>query len=217
MDNFIEKMPNWLRYLLSIPTGILCYIICYYIFAFGIRWVASYDSIMFQLYLFLYPDCIGLIAFFTGINYILPKYKFSITFILSLLYSAIIFIGLGFSIFTQDITVTYVISIIISLVTLIIYCLVLYKEKEIVDYTLQEKYNELANCAKTLLNVNTIDETLYATIDFYKSQGVDTNKIKINYSNKEKTISELIMLGLCTNNIDFAIAQTKEFYNSKIN
>ena len=74
-------------------------------------------------------------------------------------------------------------------------------------------YVQLADIMKQGLGVSDTDEALSKTYEFYKEQGIDVDSIELDLSNKEKSLSMIVMLGLGTNDIEDAITKTKEFYN----
>ena len=92
----MEKIPNWLRYIIAIPGGILGMIVVYFIGYFSNLWVASPDSLMMKFFAWLYGNGIGIIVGLYCMDLILPKYKIQFNITLSLLYGALIVVAFTF-------------------------------------------------------------------------------------------------------------------------
>lgn len=127
----MEKIPNWLRYILAIPFGIVCLVIGYYIGYIGNRWVASPDSLMMITYNFLYANGINVIMMMYGMNTMLPKYKFRFTLVVSIILFCLGIISLRLTIFMNTITVKYVIGLFLTFLAIIFSCYYTYQQEEI--------------------------------------------------------------------------------------
>lgn len=217
MNNLLEKIPDWARYLLAIPFGVVGWFIGYYIGYFSNLYVASPDSLAMKVYIFLYNNGINVIVLLGTMNYMLPKYQFQFTLGISILLCSIIMIGLGMSILVQNITISYILSIILFF-SAIIYCCYhtfkkyneeIYKDKFNAN---NSKYEELCKIVMKGLKVEDIDEAIDKTYGFYKEQDLDVESVDVDKDNKFIILSKLVMLGLDTDDIDIAIQETKEFY-----
>lgn len=127
MDEFVDKIPNWLRYILAIPVGLISIFLFYYIGYFSTRFVASEDSIAMWLFYFLYQNGINVIVMVTAMNYVLPKYQFRFTIAVAIIFCSLGMIGLGISIMTNSITVKYIIGLILTFCSFIYACYHTYK------------------------------------------------------------------------------------------
>lgn len=218
MDDFLNKIPNWLRYILAVPIGIVCLYIVYFIGYFSNLYIASPDSLCIEIYKFIYSNCINVLVMISSMNFILPKYQFKFTLVISIIFCSIGFVGLGMNILMQNITVTYIIGLVLTMASFGFSCYHTFKKYPSTNQTKEDlleinnKYKELANIVIKGLDVDTLDEALKETYEFYREQGID---LKIDENNKEKTLSLLVMKGLETENIDEAISQTTEFYKNE--
>lgn len=212
MDNFLNKLPNWLRYIVAIPIGIISLVVFYYIGYFSNLYIASPDSIYIKIYNFLYNNGINVIIMISVMNYVLPKYQFQFTLILSILFCGIAFTGLGMNILMQNITTFYIIGFLLTIISFIFCCYYTYKE-----YTMNkiDKYVELSNIVMKGLDISNINEAITIVYKFYKEQNINLDSIKIEDENKFKVLSEIVMLGTETKDIDEAIKNTTEFYTNK--
>lgn len=122
MDDFIEKIPNWIRYILALPAGIVCLIIFYYIGYFANLYIASPDSWCIKFYTFFYNNGINVLIMMGVMNYILPNYQFKFTLVISVIFFALGFIGLGMNILIQNITVTYILGLVLTVIAFIYCC-----------------------------------------------------------------------------------------------
>lgn len=127
MDEFVDKIPNWLRYILAIPVGLISIFLFYYIGHFSTRFVASEDSIAMWLFYFLYQNGINVIIMVTAMNYVLPKYQFKFTIVVSIIFCSLGMIGLGINIMTNSITIKYIIGLILTFGSFIYVCYHTYK------------------------------------------------------------------------------------------
>lgn len=127
-ENIFNKVPNWLRYILSVPLGIVAVIIVYIIGYWSNLWVASPDSLMMQFFTFIYQNGINVFILIGTICYVLPKYQIQFTITISVLICALGFIGLGMSILLDNITVTYIIGFVLTFVSFILTCIYVFKQ-----------------------------------------------------------------------------------------
>lgn len=128
--SIIEKMPNWLRYILAIPFGILCLIIVYYIGYFSNRLIASRDSWLIVIYNFLYANGINVIVMVTGMNCMLPKYQFGFTLTIAIIFCSLGMMGLGIGLITATVSVLDIIGVLLTLLAFIYACETTYKEEQ---------------------------------------------------------------------------------------
>lgn len=218
MESLLEKIPNWVRYVLAIPFGLVCWFVGYYIGYFSNLYVASPDSWAMKIYIFLYNNGINVLVMLGTMNYMLPKYHFQFTLVISIILSSIIMIGLGMSILVQNITISYILGIMLFFSCIAYCCYCAYKEHINEDRNkidINNKYLELSNVVMKELGTNNIDEAIKLTYSFYKEHGVDVDKVEIGEKNKFETLSKLVMLGLDTDNIDEAIRETMDFYTNQ--
>lgn len=229
--SMIDKFPNWLRYILAIPFGILCLYIVYYMGYFSSRFIASPDSWLMIIYNFLYANGINVLVMMAGMNYMLPKYQFGFTLTVSLIFCSIGMIGLGMSIITKTVTVPYIIGLILTFIAFIYSCYVSFEDEEKNNqiysnsYQVENieeisniekiKYVKLAEIVMNALGTTNIGETLEQTYKFYENNGVDMNSIKITSQNPYIILAEIMMQALGTHNIDDTIDKAIEFYREQ--
>ena len=96
----MEKLPNWLRYILAIPFGIVCSIIGYYFVWFSNVLFASPDSLYMVLIDYMYTNCFNVFVMIYSMNYMLPKHQFKFTVTLSIIYCSLCLFALGL-VFTE--------------------------------------------------------------------------------------------------------------------
>ncbi len=128
MDDFLDKMPNWLRYILAIPIALIAVILGYYIFYWSNLWVASPDSLMIIFCTFIYQNGLNVFVLIATMNYILPKHQIKFTLTISIIYCAIGFVGLGMVLLMGEITIPYIVGFITTLISFIISCVFTFKE-----------------------------------------------------------------------------------------
>ena len=128
MDDFLNKIPNWLRYILAIPFSLIAVIVGYYIFYWSNLWVASPDSLMMIFFNFIYKNGLNVFVLIGTLNYILPKHQIKFTLTISIIFCAIGFIGLGMVLLVGEITLPYIIGFITTLISFIISCIFTFKE-----------------------------------------------------------------------------------------
>ncbi len=127
-DNFINKIPNWLRYILAIPVGLIAVIIGYYIFYWSNLWVASPDSLMMKFCTFIYQNGLNVFILIGVIVYIVPKHQIEFAIVLSIIFCSIGFVGLGMTILVGEITFSYIIGFTLTLISFIVNCLFVFKK-----------------------------------------------------------------------------------------
>ncbi len=119
---FINKIPNFVRYIVAIPFGILCLIVGYYIGYFSQLYIASPDSLAIKIYNFLYQNGINVLVMIGGMNLILPKHRFKFTLIISVIFGFIGITGLGINIAYNNITISYIVGLILTILAFIYAC-----------------------------------------------------------------------------------------------
>ena len=124
---FVEKMPNWLRYIIAVPTGILTLVIFYYIGYFSNLYIASPDSLFMIIYSFLYNNGINVFEMIETMKFVLPRHQFKFTLIISIIFCSLGMIGLGMSFITNNITLSYIIGLVLTFVCFIVECCHTYK------------------------------------------------------------------------------------------
>lgn len=75
-----------------------------------------------------------------------------------------------------------------------------------------EKYIELSKILMKSIKTNDINEAIELSSAFYKSQGIEIDKINFSSQNPYVILSEIIMFALEEDDIDKAIIQTINFY-----
>lgn len=129
MEEKINNIPNWLRYILAIPYGILLVLFVFIILQISNSLYADSDSFWSLLLTFLFRNGINLIIFFYGLNVMLPNYKFKITLILSIAFGIFYtFIG-GMAYVTDNITIEYILADIEVISCLILSCYFSFTQK----------------------------------------------------------------------------------------
>ena len=104
-DNFLEFVEGWpktLRYILSLPSFVLGYIIGHLCIKFA-RYVVTNDET--SLYYIIVEYAIEAISFYVGLLFfysMMPKYKVKSTLILSALIIIIGFMSLGITIMSMN-------------------------------------------------------------------------------------------------------------------
>lgn len=127
MDEYIEKMPNWLRYILSIPFGIICVIFVGTIIYISNLIFSDPNSIWTIISNFIFANGLNVIIFFYGFNLMLPDKKFTITLVLSIIIGITYSILQGISIGLNIISFEYILAYIIFITSLILSCYLSYK------------------------------------------------------------------------------------------
>lgn len=205
-ENIFVKFPNWLRYILSIPLGLISVIVCYYIGYWANLWIASPDSLMMYFFTFIYQNSINVFVLIGTICYVLPKYQFQFTLTISILFCSLGFVGLGMNILINNITISYIIGFILTFVSFVISCI--YTFNNLKNCTIEIKNKEINNKEN---NINDWNEYLQNN---YSTMGTTTNlnDIESNSHNIEITIKDI------TNNIERVsnIIEGKEKVNSDL-
>lgn len=128
MIDFINKIPNTLRYIISIPVSLIGVVLLYFIISLGNLLFSDPNSIWYLFTNFIIVNGLNVIIFFWIFNIILPKYRFKITLALSILLGIVICVIQGISIATNTLTTEYIIGCTITIISLIISCILSYKE-----------------------------------------------------------------------------------------
>ena len=81
---FIEKLPNWLRYILAIPFGILAYIVISFIILLGQSLFNDANSIWLTLISFIISNGISIIIFLNAVYFMVPNNKYKFTLVLAI-------------------------------------------------------------------------------------------------------------------------------------
>ena len=237
MDEVIEKIPNWLRYILAIPFGIICSILIYYVGYFSNLWIASPDSLMIKFYDYIYSNVINILIFMITMSYMLPKHQFKFVLTISIIFCSLSLIVIGMAIVMNTITLQDLIGMILSIVASIWSCFYIYNEfsnQETIYITKEDKekqndlYDKFENISQdkfiTLSNimikgmeVSNIDEALDKSYEFYKQSDIKLDDINLEDENKYKTLSIIMMRALETNNIDDTINKIADFYKIETN
>ena len=138
----MEKVPNWLRYIIAIPGGILGSILAYCIVNFSNLWIASPDSLMIKLWAWVYGNGVGILIALYFMDLILPKYKVQFNITLSLLYGALIVVAFTF-LFLGITTYTWgqILGGIFNIVCLICFNVYAFKHQEELNADNKEQNN----------------------------------------------------------------------------
>lgn len=227
----MERIPNWLRYILAIPYGIVSYLIIYYIGYFSNLWIASPDSLMIRFYCYIYTNVIGTFIFMYAMISMLPKHQFKFAVVVSIILCALAFVGIGMSIMIGNVTYSDIIAIFLWVGSFIYSCYYIFKvfnsnssiidvndyAIEVKDYALDDnenKYTKLFRIVAKGLNVCTVDEAILKTYTFYKEQGLEVENTPID-DDKYKTLANILMFGLGTNDMDKTISTLIDFYSEQ--
>lgn len=76
-DNFFEKLPNWIRWIIALPCSIIFSIIAAFVSGFAINWTYNFDANPFILK--LTTQTASLIVLLFTIYFCVPKYQKQIT------------------------------------------------------------------------------------------------------------------------------------------
>lgn len=132
-ENFIKRMPNWLRYLLALPLSILS-IIPIDIIIFISNWLYSdINSVWYFISNFIVANVLNILIFFFSLNYILPKYKFGVTVTFNAILVVLIFLLLISSMYNYTLDFKTFIGLVLNAIACIISCYYSYKNKDNVD------------------------------------------------------------------------------------
>ena len=154
----MEKLPNWLRYILAIPFGFICLIIMYYICYFSNLWIASPDSLMIKFFNYIYNNGINAIVFIYAMDTMLPKHQFKFAVTISIIFCGIGMIGLGMSIMTGDITVSYLISLVFNIICFIYACYYTFKEYNEVPVIITPNNQNISNTYNVTNGDNSVSD-----------------------------------------------------------
>ncbi len=122
-------MPNWLRYVLAVPYGLILVIVFAFIIYFSNIMFADPNSLYFYLSNFIFRNGINIIIFFWGLNTVLPNYRFKITLVISIIFGLAYTLLQGISIVRNTINLEYIIAHIEVIICLIISCYLNFNKK----------------------------------------------------------------------------------------
>ena len=125
----MDRLPNWLRYVLAIPYGIVLVVFVGFIIYISNLFFSDSDSLYTYIINFIYRNGVNIIILFYGINNMLPNYKFKITLILSIIIGIVYSVFLGMLIMLGDLSIEYIIAYILLIFTLILSCYFSFTEK----------------------------------------------------------------------------------------
>lgn len=125
----MEKIPNWLRYVLAVPYGLILVIISAFIIYFSNIMFADPDSLYFYLSNFIFRNGINVIIFFWGLNTALPNYRFKVTLVISIIFGLAYTLLQGISIARNTINLEYIIAYIEVIICLITSCYLSFNKK----------------------------------------------------------------------------------------
>lgn len=126
----MEKIPNWLRYILAIPFGIVANIVIYWIVYYTNLFYSHPESLYMLLIDYLYSNCIQIFIFFGCMNYMLPKHQFKFTVTISIIYCTVCMFALGLSFYELNFNWTDWLAIILTLGAFIYSCYYTFNEYE---------------------------------------------------------------------------------------
>ena len=129
MENFPNNLPNWLRYILAIPCGIIFTLIVVFFILLSANLFSDPNSIYNIFINFILANLVSVMLFFWGINMMLPKHKFVITLTISIIFGITYSILQGLHIAHYGISIEYTIGYICFLIGLIISCIFSFKNK----------------------------------------------------------------------------------------
>lgn len=226
----MNKIPNWLRYILAIPFGIICLILGYYIFYFSNRWVASPDSLMMKFCNYIYVNGINAMVLIFAMDKMLPKHQFKFALAVSIFFCSLGLIGLGMSVMIGNITVSNVVGTFLTIAAFIYSCYYTFKEFHEVEGSEREltmvkanstisqnKYMQLSKLIMDGLGVSTIDEALERSYKFYQDNGIQLDDIDLKDVNKYQTLSRIMMRAYKMDDIDEVIEKVTGFYQKNVN
>lgn len=127
------KIPNWARYIIAIPAGLIAVIIVGFFVQFSNLLVSDPNSLNMNIVTFLYRNGVNAIVFFWAINYILPNHKFLITLIISIGFGIFYSIIEGMAIMQKTISLEYILAFIEFIACLIISCYLSFTSKFNID------------------------------------------------------------------------------------
>lgn len=129
MEDKINKIPSWLRYILAIPFGLLLAFLIGVVVLISNSIYSDIDSLWFQLITFLYKNGINVIVFFFGVNSMLPAHRFTITLIISIIFGIIYTFIEGMAFMVGNISLEYVLAYIEIIICLIVSCYYSFNKK----------------------------------------------------------------------------------------
>lgn len=81
----MEKIPNWLRYILAIPFGIVVNIAFYWIVYYSNLFFSHPESLYMLIIDFIYVNFINVFVIIGAMNSMLPKHQYKFTITLSII------------------------------------------------------------------------------------------------------------------------------------
>lgn len=127
MEEKICKIPDWLRYILSIPFGLIYAFVVGVIIYASNTFFASQDSLWVLIINFIFLNGGNVMLFFWGLNIMLPKNEFIITLVLSILIGIAYTILQGMAIVLNILTFEYILAYILFTISLIFSTYLSYK------------------------------------------------------------------------------------------
>lgn len=124
-----EKIWNFCRYLLAIPAGILGYLFSFGLMILSSKLYAQYATVWDYILDFVWTEFGHIMAFFLCFNITLPKHKFTLTLILSTVFTTISIIPMIFQIGAGTFTLEDFFAYLLSFLAIIISCVLAYKNK----------------------------------------------------------------------------------------
>lgn len=121
--SFIEKLPNWLRYIIAIPISIIGTMIVLFFINFSNMLFSDTNSLWYFIINFAVANFISVLVFFFCLNYILPKYEFTFTLVISILICFLITFLLVSTIITNALNFKDIIGLLLSIASCIISCI----------------------------------------------------------------------------------------------
>lgn len=91
---FMDSWPNWLRYIISLPSYVVAYFACYCVLGFYSLWYAVDPGSIRGLFIDGLSHYIAMFVALKVLFDIIPKHKFSITVIISSLEIIMLIVGL---------------------------------------------------------------------------------------------------------------------------
>lgn len=129
MRDFPNNLPNWLRYILAVPCGIICTLFTTFIVQLSLNLYSEPDSLYYIFVSFVFANFASVIVFFYGMNIMLPKYQFVITLAISIVAGILFSIFLGIYIAYYRTFTVDIIGYIIYMIALVVSCVYSYKNK----------------------------------------------------------------------------------------
>jgi hypothetical protein len=129
----IERLPDWARYVLAIPFGILCVLAVDLLFYISQDLFFSKESDLIKLFNFIVKNGLNFMILFVGINWMLPRYRFIITLIISLITFLINAILIGIEMANYTLSLDFCFAWIVTTICLAISCYYSFKSEKDID------------------------------------------------------------------------------------